>query len=58
MREEGDVFDGLADGSVIEWDLSTLPELQRLMCEGHVRIVLCMMACGDLLMSSHGDCCW
>ena len=45
----GRVFGGLLDGSLVEWDASTLEERQRLRCEGQVGCVFCMTACGDLV---------
>ena len=51
------VFGGLRDGSLVEWDASTLEERRRLRCEGQVGDVLCMTACGDLVISGHDDDC-
>ena len=54
----GRVFGGIADGSLLEWDRSTLEERRRLRCEGQVGDVVCVTACGDLVMiSGHNDGC-
>ena len=38
----GRMFGGLGDGSLLEWDASTLEERRRLRCEGQVEGVYCM----------------
>ena len=43
------MLDGLEDGSLLEWDVSTLEEQQRLRCEGQVGGAWCMMAFGGLV---------
>ena len=52
---EGRVYGGLSDGIVMEWEQSTLQERQRLRCEGQVGLVVCMAACGGLVISGHGQ---
>ena len=51
----GRVFGGLRDGSLLEWDASTLEERQRLRCEGRVGGVFFMKEVGDLVISGHND---
>ena len=53
----GRVFGGLLDGSLLEWDASTVEELHGLRCGGQVWAVSCMAACGDLVISGHLDGC-
>ena len=53
VRKWGRVFGGLRDGSLLEWDASTLEARRRLRCEGKVGAVYCMTACGDLVISGH-----
>ena len=48
-ESEGACSGGLKDGSLLEWDASTLEERRLLRCEGQVRPVRCMTACGDLV---------
>ena len=48
----GRLFCGLMDGSLLEWDASTLEERRRLRCEGEVGGVCCMTACGALVIIS------
>ena len=45
---------GLWDGSLLEWDASTLEEQRRLRCEGRVGAVFCITSCDDLVISGHG----
>ena len=49
-ESRGRVFGGLLDGSLLEWDASTVEELHGLRCGGQVWAVSCMAACGDLLI--------
>ena len=53
----GRVYGGLANGGIILLDRQSLEERQRLRCEGEVGGVLCMTACGDLVISGHEDGC-